>query len=363
MAKRYRPDRVMFGTLLALLVIGIVTVFSSSAVYASELFGSPAMFLIRQALWVALGLGGLFALLTLDYRRFRHPGAIFTAVFIVLALLVAVLFWEPIRNTHRWLHWGSFSLQPSELAKLVLILFLAYFLERRRHAVNDLGGTLLPAAAITGAFCGLVVIEPDLGTAATLALIALAMFFAAGVHLRYLLYLVLAAAPLLYFLVVRVPYRMARIQAFLDPASDPQGAGFQTIQSILAIGSGGVTGAGLMQGKQKLFYLPEAHTDFAYAVVGEELGLLGAVTVVVLFAVLGWRGLRLAQRAPDGFARLLTVGITTMIVGQALVNLSVVLGLLPTKGMPLPFISYGGSDVLVMLLGMGLLLNLSQHAD
>lgn len=363
MAKRYRPDRVLFGVTLALLVLGIVMVFSASAVYADELFGHPAMFLLRQSVWVALGLVGLFAVMQLDYRRLCHPTLVFTAVCVVVVLLVAVLFLDTSRSTHRWIRWGPLSVQPSELAKLALILFLAYFLERRRHAVNDVTGTLLPAAGITAVLVGLVVVEPDLGTAAVLGLIAGTMFFAAGMRVRYLLYLLLGAAPTVYLLIVRVPYRLARIRAFLDPYADPQGTGFQTIQSLLAVGSGGITGVGLMAGKQKLFYLPEAHTDFIFAVIGEELGLIGAAAAVILFGLFCWRGLRIGARAPDGLARQLAVGTTVMVVGQALINLSVVLGLLPTKGISLPFISYGGSGLLVMLLGVGVLLNISQYVD
>lgn len=344
-------------------MLGIVMVFSASAVYADELFGHPTMFLLRQLAWVGLGLVGLFAVAQLDYRRLCQPTLVFTAVCLVVVLLVAVLFLDTSRSTHRWIRWGPLSVQPSELAKLALILFLAYFLERRRHAVNDVSGTLLPAAGITAILVGLVVIEPDLGTAAVLALIAGTMFFAAGMRVRYLFYLLLGAAPAVYLLIVRVPYRLARIRAFLDPYADPQGTGFQTIQSLLAVGSGGITGVGLMEGKQKLFYLPEAHTDFIFAVIGEELGLIGAAAAVVLFGLFCWRGLRIAARAPDGLARQLAVGATVMVVGQALVNLSVVLGLLPTKGISLPFISYGGSGLLVMLLGVGLLLNISQYVD
>jgi cell division protein FtsW len=362
-AKRYRPDRVLLGALVGLLMLGVVMVFSASAVYAAEVLGHPAMFLLRQVVWLLLGATGLFLVMKLDYRRLVQPTPIFTALFVVFVLLMVVLFLDPSRSTHRWIRWGMFSLQPSELAKLVLILFLGYFLERRRHAVNDVNGTLLPAAVITALLVGLVVIEPDLGTAAVLGLIAGAMFFTAGMSIRYLAYLGLAAVPAVYLLIVRVPYRMARIHAYLDPYADPQGSGFQTIQSLLAVGSGGVTGVGLMEGKQKLFYLPEAHTDFIFAVVGEELGLIGAAIVVILFGVYCWRGLRIAARAPDGLARLLAVGVTAMVVGQALINLSVVLGLLPTKGIALPFISYGGSGLLVMMLGTGLLLNISQHVD
>ena len=363
MAKRYGHDKILFGVTLALLLVGVVMVFSASAVYATELYHQPAMFLLRQLLWLGLGLGGLFLMMHTHYRRLARPDLIFTALFLVVVLLVGVLFLDPSRSTHRWLRWGPLSLQPSELAKLVLILFLGYFLERRRRAVNDVPGTLLPAALITAVLIGLVLIEPDLGTAAVLGLVAGTMFFAAGMRLRYLAYLALAAAPAAYLLIVRVPYRLARVRAFLDPASDPQGTGFQMIQSLLAVGSGGITGVGLMDGKQKLFYLPEAHTDFIFAVVGEELGLLGAAAVAALFGVFLLRGLRIADGAPDGLGRLLAVGVTTMVVGQALINLSVVLGLLPTKGIPLPFISYGGSDLLVMLLGVGLLLNISQYAD
>ena len=363
MAKHYRPDRLLIIATLGLLALGVVMVFSASAVYASELFNNAGMFVIRQFIWLILGLGALFLMTQVDYRRLCQPAFVFPALCVVLVLLVAVLFLDPSRSTHRWIRLGLFSVQPSEFAKLALILFLAYFLERRRHAVDDVPGTLLPAGCITAVLVGLVLIQPDLGTAAVLGAIAGAMFFVAGMRLRYLTYLAAAGSVAAYFLIVRVPYRMARIHAFLDPYADPQGSGFQTIQSLLAVGSGGVTGVGLMDGKQKLFYLPEAHTDFIFAVVGEELGLLGAAIVVILFGIIAWRGLRIAALAPDGLARLLAVGVTVMIVGQAFINLSVVIGLLPTKGISLPFISYGGSGLLVMLLGMGLLLNISQRVD
>ncbi len=363
MAKHYRPDRLLIIATLGLLALGVVMVFSASAVYASELFGNAGMFVIRQFIWLLLGLGALFLMTQVDYRRLCQPAVVFPALCVVLVLLVAVLFLDPSRSTHRWIRLGLFSVQPSELAKLALILFLAYFLERRRHAVDDVPGTLLPAGCITAVLVGLILLQPDLGTAAVIVAIAGAMFFVAGLRLQYLAYLAAAGSVAAYFLIVRVPYRMARIQAFLDPYADPQGSGFQTIQSLLAVGSGGVTGVGLMDGKQKLFYLPEAHTDFIFAVVGEELGLLGAAIVVILFGIIAWRGLRIAALAPDGLARLLAVGVTVMIVGQAFINLSVVIGLLPTKGISLPFISYGGSGLLVMLLGMGLLLNISQRVD
>lgn len=363
MAKRLELDRILLGSVLALLTFGIIMVFSASAVYAREQLGGPYVLLWRQLLWLAVGVAAMFVLVQLDYRSLRQPAAIFTAICVVVVLLVAVLFWDSARNTQRWIRWGSFSMQPSELAKLVLILFLAYFLDRRRRAINDPVGTLFPASAIVALLVGLVVVEPDLGTAAALALIAGSMFFVAGLRWRYLAGLAFLALPAFYFLVVRVPYRVERIRAFLDPAADPQGGSFQMLQSLLAIGSGGITGVGLMDGKQKLFYLPEAHTDFIFAVVAEELGLLGAVLVVVLFGVFCWRSFRVVLGAPDNFSRLLATGATAMVIWQALINLSVVLALLPTKGIPLPFISYGGTSLLVMLLGTGLLLNVSQYVD
>lgn len=363
MAKHYRPDRLLIIATLGLLTLGVVMVFSASAVYASELYGNAGMFVLRQIVWLILGLGALFVMTQVDYRRLCQPAVVFPVLCVVLVLLVAVFFLDPSRSTHRWIRLGLFSVQPSELAKLALILFLAYFLERRRHAVDDVPGTLLPAGAIAAVLIGLILLQPDLGTAAVVVAIAGGMFFVAGLRWQYLAYLATAGCVAAYFLIVRAPYRVARIKAFLDPYADPQGSGFQTIQSLLAVGSGGITGVGLMDGKQKLFYLPEAHTDFIFAVVGEELGLLGAAVVVILFGIIAWRGLRIAALAPDGLARLLAVGVTVMVVGQAFINLSVVIGLLPTKGISLPFISYGGSGMLVMLLGMGLLLNISQRVD
>jgi cell division protein FtsW len=208
-----------------------------------------------------------------------------------------------------------------------------------------------------------VLVEPDMGTACMIAFIAAAMLFVAGISLRYILPFAVASIPAIYLLIVRVPYRLTRVQAFFSPGTDPQGHGFQLLQSLIAIGSGGFSGVGLMESRQKLFYLPEAHTDFIFAVICEEVGFIGAVVVLTLFAVYGWRGFVAAMKAPDDFGRFLGLGITTMVVGQAMINLSVVLGLMPTKGIPLPFISYGGSSLIGMLLATGVLLNISQHAD
>jgi cell division protein FtsW len=367
MPRSLQPDRKLFGVTLALCFIGAVMVFSASAITAREQGGNGYAFLLRQLLWIALGLGGMFWLMNTDYRKLRQPRVIFTSVSITLVLLVAVFLLDRSHATHRWFRLGPMSLQPSEIAKLVVIVFLAWFLEirgaPRRFGVNDLSRTILPAAGTVLVMVALILAEPDMGTACMILLIALTMLFVSGLSVRYIFGAALAAIPAVYLLIVRVPYRLQRVEAFLSPGSDPQGHGFQLLQSLIAVGSGGFTGVGLMESRQKLFFLPEAHTDFIFSVICEEVGFIGAVIVLVLFAVYGWRGFVAAMKAPDEFGRLLALGITTMVTGQALVNLSVVLGLMPTKGIPLPFISYGGSSLLGMLLATGVLLNISQHAD
>jgi len=375
MPRTLQTDRWLLLYTLALCLIGAVMVFSASAVTARETYGSAYTFILRQALWLALGLAGMFWLMNVDYHRLRQPSVIFTGLSVVLVLLLGVLFLDKSHATHRWIRIGAFSLQPSELAKLMVIFYLAWFLEMRRRVtghdrvaraqakVNHFQLTLLPALGPVLLFVGLVVLEPDFGTAAAILLIALGVLFVAGLYSRYLLYTALAALPVLYLLVVRVPYRLDRIIGFLNPGADPQGRGFQLLQSLIAVGSGGFTGVGLMESKQKLFYLPEAHTDFIYAVLCEELGFLGGLGVLVLFGVYAWRGLRAAWGAPDDFGRLAALGITLMVTSQALINLCVVLGIMPTKGIPLPFVSYGGSSLLVMLLATGVLLNISQYAE
>ena len=278
-------------------------------------------------------------------------------------MLISVFFLDRAHNTHRWIHWGGFSFQPSELAKPALILFLAYFLESRTRTMDDWRNTLLPAVLPTLVFLGLIVFQPDLGTAIDCASITICILFVAGMRMRYFGYAFLAAIPVLYVLIFHVSYRRDRILAFLNPYSDPQGRGFHIIQSLIAVSTGGLTGLGLMEGKQKLFYLPEPHTDFIFAVTAEEFGLVGSVLLAALFSVFLWRGLRTALKTEDIFGRYLAVGITSMVVLQAFINMSVVLGLMPTKGIPLPLVSYGGSSLFVTLLCVGVLLNITQQAD
>jgi cell division protein FtsW len=363
MAKRVSVDRWLFGATLLLVLLGLVMVFSASAVMAKDRFGSPYTFVIRQIGWAVAGVLAMVVLMRVDYRRYKHPAVVFTLLGVTMVVLVAVLFLDRSHNTHRWIRFAGFSFQPSELAKPALILFLAYFLETRTRAIEDWRRTLLPAVLPSLIFSLLIVKQPDLGTAMVCMAMTASVLFVAGMELKYLGYGVLASLPVLYYLLFHVGFRRQRMLAFWNPWADAQGAGFHMVQSLIAVGTGGITGLGLMEGKQKLFYLPEPHTDFIFAVIAEELGLLGTVAVVVLFAVLCYRGMRAAIRTSDLFARFLAVGITSTIAIQAFFNISVVLGLLPTKGIPLPLVSYGGTSLFITLACVGVLLNISQQAD
>jgi cell division protein FtsW len=362
MARKLKSDRVLFTATILLVGLSIVMVYSASAVLALERYQRPYFFLIKQGMWAALGVAVLSIVMRLDYRTYREPAFIWTCLAVVGAGLVAVLFSPPVNNARRWFGFLGIGIQPSELAKLAAIFFIAAILERRSHRINDVGYSILPIGIVVIAMTGLIMLEPDFGTSLSLLLIAAVMVFAAGLNYRYIVGVLLAALPLITIVLISAPYRRRRLLAFLNPWDDPLGDGFQVIQSLIAVGTGGVWGKGLMNGVQKLFYLPEPHTDFIYSVIAEELGLVGATILLLCFCVITWRGLRVALRAPDGFGAFLALGLTTMVAVQAFVNISVVLGLLPTKGIPLPFVSNGGSSLLINLIGMGILLNVSQHA-
>jgi cell division protein FtsW len=369
MPRRLENDRWLFGVTLVLCLLGAVMIYSASAVTADQQYGRSYIFLLRQAAWLLLGLLGMFALMRTDYRRLREPAVVYPTVFLVLLMLVGAFFLDKSHATHRWIKFGPVNIQPSELAKLAVVLYLAWFLDLKRRGASsmefrkeDFLHTILPVAGPILVCVVLILLEPDLGTSVDIVLVTAAILFVAGLSWKWLVTGVAAGLPILYLLITHVSYRQARLMAFLDPGSDPQGSGFQLLQSLIAVGSGGFTGVGLMESKQKLFYLPEAHTDFIFAVICEELGFVGALIVIALFVVYGWRGLRAAFGAPDGFGRLLALGITAMVLCQALINFAVVLGMVPTKGIPLPFVSYGGSSLLVMLLATGVLLNISQQA-
>jgi cell division protein FtsW len=363
MARKLKFDKMLFLATLLLICVSIVMVYSASAPVAFDRYGRASIFLVKQAMWSVLGLAMLAVVMRIDYRTYREPVFIWTGLGVVGLALVVVLFSPPVNNARRWFGFAGIGVQPSELAKLVTIVFIAALLERRMHRINDLKYALMPIGLIVLGLVGLILLEPDFGTSMALVLVAAVMVFAAGLSYRYILGAILTTAPVIYVLVMSSAYRRQRVLTFLDPWRDPLGAGFQIIQSLIAVGTGGVWGKGLMNGVQKLFYLPEPHTDFIYAVISEELGLVGATLVLLCFCVVTWRGLRVALRAPDTFGAFLALGLTTMVAVQAFFNISVVLGLLPTKGIPLPFVSAGGSSLLVNLIGMGMLLNVSQHAS
>ena len=370
MVRRTETDKWLFGVTLALCLLGAVMIFSASAVTAKAQYGHSYYFVLRQAMWLLGGLIGMFALMKLDYHKLREPAVVYSVICAVLVMLVLALFMSKSHATHRWIRFGPVGIQPSELAKLGAILYLAWFLDLRRRAAtrldfrtDDLMQTILPAVAPVLVCVALILLQPDLGTSVDIVLIMTAILFVAGLSWKWIGVGAAVAAPILFVLIAFVSYRAVRVLSFLHPESDPQGAGFQLMQSLIAVGSGGFNGVGLMESKQKLFFLPEAHTDFIYAVICEELGFIGAIVVIALFAVYGFRGMRAAFNAPDGFGRMLALGVTAMVLFQSLINFAVVLGMMPTKGIPLPFVSYGGSSLLVMLLATGVLLNVAHQGS
>src|SRR5262245_52120974 len=332
MARKLKSDKLLFTATLLLVCASVVMVYSASAVVAMERYHNPYLWLVKQATWALVGVALMPVVMRIDYRTYRQPGVIWTALGLVSAGLVLVLFSREINGAKRWL--GVFGLggQPSEFAKVPIVFFIAALLERRMDRIDDLGYALLPIGVVVGVVVGLIFLQPDLGTAVSVLLIAGAMVFAAGINYRYVAGLLLVSLPALYVVMMSADYRRRRLMSFLNPWDDPLGNGFQIIQSLIAVGTGGVLGRGLMAGVQKLFYLPEPHTDFIYAVIAEEAGLAGATIILACFSVIAWRGLRTAMRAPDRFGAFLAIGLTTMVTAQAFVNISVVLGLLPTKG-------------------------------
>jgi cell division protein FtsW len=364
MARKLKSDKLLFIATLALVCASLVMVYSSSAVIGMEQYQQrPTFFLFKQVTFALLGLALMPVLMKIDYRRYRQPAVIWTALAMVGFALVAVLFGPRINGARRWFGIAGIGVQPSEFAKIVVIFFVAAILERRMDRIDDLRHSLLPVGVVLGCIVGLIMLQPDLGTALSIIVIVSAMVFAAGINYRYIVGLLLVSVPAAYIVLMSADYRQRRMKVFLDPWSDPLGDGFQVIQSLIAVGTGGWMGRGLMAGVQKLYYLPYPHTDFIYAVIGEELGLLGTTVILACFCVIAWRGLRTSMRAPDRFGAFLALGLTAMVVVQAFFNISVVLGLLPTKGIPLPFVSFGGSSLLMSMVGMGILLNVSQHAS
>ena len=363
MARKLKSDKWLFTATLVLVCASLVMVYSASAMIAMERFHTSTYFLFKQATFALVGLVLMAVLMKIDYRRYRQPAVIWTALAIAGLALVGVLAGPRINGARRWFGVAGIGVQPSEFAKIAVIFFVAAILERRMDRIDELRYSMFPIAITLGVFVGLIMMQPDLGTALCIIVSVGTMIFAAGISYRYILGLLLVSLPAASVVLMSADYRQRRMMVFLNPWQDPLGFGFQVIQSLIAVGTGGVLGRGLMAGVQKLFYLPYPETDFIYAVIGEELGLAGATVILACFCVIAWRGLRTAMRAPDRFGALLALGLTTMISVQAFFNISVVLGLLPTKGIPLPFVSFGGSSLIVSMIGMGILLNVSQHAS
>ena len=363
MARKLQADKWLFASVTGLALFGIVMVYSASAVIAQGENHGQFYYVIKQAMWTLIGFGVMLLATQFDYQRLRNRHLVYGLLGVTVVLLLAVFAFPRINGAHRWIRFGGFSMQPSEPAKLALAIFLAYFLEKHAGEETSFRRTFLPCLLVLGVLAALILKEPDLGTALMLGIVCFVMCYAAGVRV---LHLGLVSLPMLVgiaAMLIFTPFRMRRLVAFLDPWADPLGNGYQVVQSLISIGSGGPHGLGFAQGKQKMFFLPFAHSDFIFAVVGEELGLLGSLVVVLVFALFLWRGMRAALRAPDRFGMLLGIGLVVGIVAQALFNISVAVALLPAKGIPLPFISYGGSSLVPTLAAAGILLNISQYAN
>ena len=363
MSRKLSFDMWLFTVATLIVVVGMVMIYSASAMIATQRFGvGPYHFLTRQLMFLGAGAVLVMFLMNVNPSILQDRRVQYGALGIVALGLVLALFQSPINGTHRWIALPWFNLQPSEFAKPAMILFLASYLARRDERINDLTGTLLPVGFILALFAGLILLGRDFGTATTLVLVAASMIFAAGLSWRYIAACAFTLVPAFGYFALSAAYRRERLLTFLNPESDPQGAGFQPMQSLIALGTGGFGGLGIGNGRQKLFFLPEPHTDFIFSIIGEELGFLGAVLLLTAFALLAWRGFRIARYSQNRFAFYAALGCTLMIVIQALINVSVALCLLPTKGIPLPLVSHGGSSLLASLMAVGLLLNFSQQS-
>jgi len=360
-----RTIRISIAAIVMFLIsIGIVMIYSSSGVYALKELGDASYFLNRHLLFLFIGFVLTFAVMTLDYRVLQHvakPMVLFTIVLLILVLIPEI--GKSVYGARRWFKIGPFNFQPSELAKLAMIIYGADYLARKQNRLGNFWYGFLPIILVLGAACLLILKQPDLGNAVLVAMIVLIMMFIAGAKFKHLACIGMLCLPVLYFLVVKVPYRMKRILAFWDPWQDAQGVGFQLSQSQIALGSGGIFGVGLGKSVQKLFYLPAAHTDFIFSIIGEELGLLGTLAVIILFVLFIWQAARIAKRTTEPFGYFLSLGIIAMLGLQVVVNIGVSIGALPTKGLPLPFISYGGSALIFNMIAVGLLLNISRIED
>jgi len=365
MTEKLRIDWFLFIIIVALALFGAVMVYSASAMISLRETGNSTelQYAGKQLLFTVIGLVVMYVVSQIDYHIYENKMIVFAALIVTVVLLAAVFGFGPINGARRWIRLAGMTFQPSEVAKFTLPLFLAWFLTLRQKAVAEMA-TVGWLVAVMGAICGLVVLEPDLGTTMVLCAIFVTVYISAGAKWLHIGSVLLVMLCGLVGLLLIAPWRVARLLAFLDPCSleNKEGAGYQVCQSLLGVGSGGLLGEGFAKGSQKLFYLPYPYSDFIFATIGEELGLVGALLIVAVFAIILWRGAVAALTAPDRFGRLLGIGITTGLVVQALFNISVVISLVPAKGIPLPLVSYGGSSVIVTLATLGVLLNISKYS-
>ncbi len=354
----------MFAITAALALFGAVMVYSASAMISLRETGGETQFayFFKQFGFTAIGLAGMFVLSKVNYKIYQNPLVVYGFLAITVILLASVFAFPEINGARRWIRFPGFSFQPSEIAKIALPIFLAYFLTKNENSVGEIRETVLPCALVLAILGGLIFFEPDLGTVIVLCAVFVSVYFAGGAKILHLAVVTIGLLIVGGLALVLAPWRFERLLAFLDPFAKSDTSGYQVVQSLYAIGSGGIFGEGFARGQQKLFYLPYPYSDFIFAVVGEEFGLVGTLAVVLAFGILLWRGTRAALLAPDRFGMLLGIGLITGIIVQALFNISVVISILPAKGIPLPFISYGGTSVIISLFAVGILLNISQHA-
>jgi len=354
----------IFTVAVILICLGIVMIYSSSSIYAWERYKDGLFFLKRHLSFMLIGAVLTFVFMIFDYRKLRSIAQPLLFISIILLALVLVPgIGREVSGARRWFRFKLLSFQPSELANLAIIIYIADFIARKGKLIKTFLKGFLPPMCFLGLTALLILMQPDLGTTIALGFVVLTMLFVAGVRPTYILSLILSSLPLLYILIFSVPYRRARIMAFINPWLDPRGSGFQIIQSQIALGSGGIFGVGLGHSKQKLFYLPAAHTDFIFSIIGEELGLLGTIGVIILFIIFIQQGIKIIKNAPDKFGYFLSLGLILMVSFRAIINIGVSCGILPTKGLPLPFISYGGSSFIFDMVSVGILVNIARTGD
>jgi cell division protein FtsW len=362
MAKKIRIDWFLFAIATTLALFGVIMVYSASAMIALKESDNQFAYFNKQLIFTFIGLIGMYVTSQIHYRWYQKSWFVYGLILLTVCMLVATFAFPPVNGARRWIRFAGQTFQPSEVAKIALPIFLAYFWVKREKYIENLKEGVLPALAIFGILAALILGEKDLGTVIVLSAVFIAIYFAAGAKVLHIGSVAIGLVLMGMVMMVISPYRMARFFAFLNPWENADKAGYQVVQGLMAFGSGGIIGEGFAKGQQKLFYLPFPYSDFIFAVVGEEFGLIGTLAVVLAFGFLLWRGTRAALMAPDRFGMLLGIGIVTGLVVQALFNISVVISIVPAKGIPLPFISYGGSSIILTMVAVGILLNLSQYS-